>query len=114
MKQNKKGQALVEFVIILPIFLLLVLGVMDIGKILYNETRLEGVLNDVISMYESGSMEEDIITTLDLDDTRLEVLLKEDYVEFHLSKEMDIITPGLNFILDNPFVIDVSRSIPYE
>ena len=114
MKQNKKGQALVEFVIILPIFLLLVLGVMDIGKILYNETRLEGVLNDVISMYESGSIEEDIITTLDLDDTRLEVLLKEDYVEFHLSKEMDIITPGLNFILDNPFVIDVSRSIPYE
>ena len=114
MKQNKKGQALVEFVIILPIFLLLVLGVMDIGKILYNETRLEGVLNDVISMYESGSMEEDIITTLDLDDTHLEVLLKEDYVEFHLSKEMDIITPGLNFILDNPFVIDVSRSIPYE
>lgn len=114
MMQNKKGQALVEFVIILPIFLLLVLGVIDIGKILYYETRLEGVLGDVISMYESGIEEEEILTDLDLSNTRLEVSENGEYVEFHLSKEVDIITPGLNLILDNPFVIDVRRSIPYE
>ena len=111
--QNKKGQALVEFVIILPIFLLLVLGVIDVGKILYNETRLEGVLSDVISMYERGIEEEEILTDLDLSNTRLEIDENGEYVEFHLSKEVDIITPGLNLILDNPFVIDVSRSIPY-
>lgn len=114
MMQNKKGQALVEFVIILPIFLLLVLGVIDIGKIFYNDVRLEGVLGDVISMYERGIEEEEILTDLDLSNTRLEIDENEEYVEFHLSKEVDIITPGLNLILDNPFVIDVRRSIPYE
>ena len=33
--KNKKGQALVEFVIILPIFVFMVLTVIDIGKIIF-------------------------------------------------------------------------------
>lgn len=111
---NKKGQALVEFVIILPIFLLLILGVVDIGTILYNRTMLEGSMTDVISMYERGLDETEIKENLDLEDVNLEVLDSSNSLQFYLTKEIDIITPGLNLIFDNPYQLQVSRSIPHE
>ena len=111
---NKRGQALVEFIIILPIFLILVLGVVDIGKILYNQTMLEGVMNDVISMYEDGIATEQILEDLDLRNSELTVLEENQLLEFRLVKEIDIVTPGLNLIFDNPYELLVSRSISYE
>ncbi len=108
---NERGQALVEFIIILPIFLILVLGVIDLGKILYNRTMLEGVMNDVISMYEKGISTDEILSDLDLSDTLLQVKKDEDILQFHLTKEIDIVTPGLNLIFDNPYSLLVSRSI---
>ena len=38
---NKKGQALIEFIIILPIFLILVMGIFDFGNIMYQRYKLE-------------------------------------------------------------------------
>ena len=37
----KKGQALVEFIIILPIVLLMFLGIIDLGRIMYTKIILE-------------------------------------------------------------------------
>ena len=110
---NRKGQALVEFIIILPIFLLLVLGIVDLGKILYNKTILEGAITDVISMYESGKSSQEILSNLDMDELDLEID-EDEKITFHLIKEIDIITPGLNLLIENPYVIDVHRSISYE
>ncbi len=109
--RNKKGQALVEFVIIMPIFLLLVLGVIDIGKILYNQTKLEGALGEVILLADQGMAEDEILENLDLNDTHLVVEEEGGFRKYHLFKEIDIVTPGLNLIFGNPYEIDVSRSI---
>ena len=111
---NKKGQALVEFIIILPIFLLLVLGVIDMAQILYSRTMLEGSMTDVISMYERGLNEAEIKEDLDLEDVDLEILDSSDTLQFQLTKEIDIVTPGLNLIFDNPYQLQVSRSISHE
>ena len=51
MKMNK-GQALVEFIIILPVALLLVLGVIDFGNIIYKKYTLENDLNTVVDLYQ--------------------------------------------------------------
>lgn len=110
---SKKGQALVEFIIILPVFLVLVLGVIDIGKILYNKTMLEGAMSEVISMYEAGDSSLEILQKLDID-ASLDIENNDNYIEFHLVKDVDIITPGLNLIFDNPYEISVSRSISNE
>ena len=110
---DKKGQALVKFVIILPIFLLLVLGVVDLGKIMYQRTMLEGAMSDVVSLYEAGKSEEEIIRDIDIE-VSLDIEESDQAITFHLLKEVDIITPGLNLILDNPYQLDVSRSISYE
>ena len=111
---NKKGQALVEFVIILPIFLLLVLGVVDIGTILYNRTMLEGNMTDVISMYERGLDASEIKSNLTLEYVDLNVEETGEEITFCLTKDINIITPGLNFIFDNPYQLEVSRSITNE
>lgn len=110
---NKKGQALVEFVIIMPIFVMLVLGVMDIGKIMYSKITLEEQVGDVISLYQNGINKEDIVLKLKFsqDDIDLYISQNEDNTEFLLVKEVEIITPGLNLIFNNPYFIKVTRSI---
>ena len=50
---NKKGQALVEFIIILPVFIFMLLAMIDIGKILYFNNKIESKIDDVITMYEN-------------------------------------------------------------
>ena len=40
---NKKGQALVEFVIILPVIILLFFGAVDFGRIIIKTNELENL-----------------------------------------------------------------------
>ena len=107
---NKKGQALVEFVIILPIFLFLLLCVIDIGRIMYTKISLEEDISDVVDSYQKGKNIEDIKTKFKLDG---EIKLEEngDYIDIYLIKDLDIITPGLNLIFADPYKIEIKRSI---
>lgn len=113
---NKKGQALVEFVIILPIFIFMILATIDVGKILYFSSKLENKMDDVISMYENKNTYKEINKNLatDLNKISLEIKENEKYVEFVITKKIDIITPGLNLIFDNPYKIESKRVIYNE
>ena len=113
---NKKGQALVEFVIILPIFIFMILATIDVGKILYFSNKLENKMDDVISLYENSYAYEDINKNLvnDISKTNLEIKEDEKFVEFIITKKIDIITPGLNLIFDNPYKLEAKRVIYNE
>lgn len=110
---NKKGQALVEFVIILPIFLFMVLATIDIGKILYFNSELESKMDDVITMYQNKNSIDDIKTSLETGNNKTDLNIKETEknIKFIITKKVDIITPGLNLIFDNPYKIEVKRVI---
>lgn len=112
----KKGQALVEFIIILPVFLILMLGIFDMGKILYTKISLEGNLTEVITLFDGGKTDTEISDKLEFTKakTNLEIREEENNIKFTLEKEVDIITPGLNLIFDNPYSVKVSRSINHE
>ena len=43
--RKPSGQALVEFIIIVPILLLILMGIVDFGNIIYQKYRLEGSLD---------------------------------------------------------------------
>lgn len=116
-KQKNKGQALVEFVIILPIFIFMIFVVIDIGKILTAKTMLESELDDVILEYQNVKNAEDTLKNLELNNQNitLKVSLKDQkYTEYTLEKQMDIITPGLNIILGNPAIIKAKRVVNNE
>ena len=110
--KNNKGQALVEFILILPVILAILLVIIDLGKIFNEKNILENTSIDIIELYKNGkSIDEiknkynDISITTNIDDNYLTVILK---------KEIDIITPGLNIILDNPYIVEVERVVYYE
>jgi len=111
---KKKGQALVEFVLILPIFLMLLLSTIDIGKIFYTKIILEDKMSEIID-YNTKN-EEEIISKLKLNDDKIELKIAEDneYLNYQISKKIDIITPGLNLIFKNPYNLTVKRSILNE
>ena len=108
---NKRGQALVEFVIILPILLLLIFAFIDFGIIIVCKNHLEGVMSEVANLEE-----EEITTYLKKDtDYNISYDVKIDkYKNITLTTKLDLITPGLKNILKNPYVVKVERSIVYE
>ncbi len=112
---NKKGQALVEFVIILPILLCILFAMIDFGMIIYNKNRLESKINDVVDMVKNNESDEQIEKFIN-EDTNRETnykVIKDENITVKLSSSIDIITPGLNIILDNPYEVSASRVI-YE
>lgn len=114
---NKKGQALVEFIIILPIFVMMLLCIVDIGKIIFFQNRLEGKMEDVITLYKNGNTYDTILKDLQKEDKTLNLEIANDnneYIEFRLIKELELITPGLNLIFDDPYELDVKRVVYYE
>ncbi len=114
---KKKGQALVEFVIILPIVIFLFFGAVDFGRIILRTNELETLTSDVIDLYKNGSSYEEINKFLKETnkDNTLEVKNKNnEYVEFNLKSKINFITPGLSKILGKDYEAKVKRVIYYE
>jgi len=111
---KKKGQALVEFIIILPLFILLILGIIDIGRIMYYKITIEEQMSDVVDYYKTGKNIAEIKDKFDLDSDEVEISLDNEFVNIKITKKVDIITPGIQLVLDNPYAIITKRSILNE
>ena len=48
---NRKGQALIEFVLILPVFLMILFLVIDFGTIYVAKMKLESTSTEIIDSY---------------------------------------------------------------
>ena len=57
---NKKGQALVEFILILPVFLLILFAIVDFGNLLVSKNQLENVSSDIARIIVSGNSISDV------------------------------------------------------
>lgn len=97
---NKKGQALVEFILVLPIFLMLLLAVFDYVRIMETKMSLEAKIEDVT--LSSFSLEDDITLRENIDDG---------VKTYYLSKNVDISSPILSAIISDKYKVEVSRSI---
>ena len=109
---NRKGQALVEFVLILPIFILILFAVIDFGMILNKKNELENNSVDIVDMLKSGISVEEIQNTYP--NTELSIKKEEKYTNVRISEKVKIITPGLNRVLGNPYIVNIERNIPNE
>lgn len=115
--EKKRGQALVEFVIILPVLIMLFFGAVDFGRIIIRKNELESLTSDITELYKSGESYEELESFLKENnkDNSINVKNKDnDYIEFILLSDIDFITPGLGKILGSPYQVKVSRVIYYE
>ena len=107
---NRKGQALVEFVLILPIFILMLFAIVDFGMILSKKNELENISVDITAMIKNNNKIEEIQKEYPKVDIKL--TNEEKYTIVEISTKVNIITPGLNRVLGNPYIVKVERKIP--
>ena len=51
---NRKGQALVEFVLILPIFIMILFSIVDFGMIFNKKNELENISIDIMNLLNNN------------------------------------------------------------
>ena len=113
----KRGQALVEFIIILPVLIMLFFGAIDFGRVIVRKNELTTLSNDVTELYKNGSSYQEIESYLkeNNEDNTIKITNKDNkYIEFTLISNIDFITPGLNKILGSPYEVNTKWVIYYE
>ena len=110
--KNSKGQALVEFIIVLPILLLIIMAIIDFGNIFTKKYSLENDLDIVSDMYKEGEYTK--INSY-VSDKNISVKYEKDdeFTTIKLSKVIKVNTPILNNILGKNYKITASKTI-YE
>lgn len=106
--KNKKGQALVEFVIILPVLLLIVISMVDFGNLLYQKYQLEQNLEYVSDLYLANDT-----NALEQEKQRLNIKTEEDgkYIKLTIETEAKLSSPILRRVLGENYVIATSRKL---
>ena len=113
MMMNNRGQALVEFVILIPVFMMLMLGMIDLGNIIYHKYQYSNDLDYISDLYESNK-EQEILAYADKHKIKYGIKETKDQAVISVQGSVNIITPGLNFILGNIYTVSVERTIYHE
>ncbi len=112
-----KGQALVEFIIILPIILLLVFSIIDIGRVISLKSDLESITSDAVMLYQEGKTPDEINELINVDrkeKVKITTTSTTDYVTIKSELSIKPITPGLSLIAKKVFDVETTRVIKNE
>ncbi len=107
---DRKGQALVEFVLIIPVLIFILFIIFDFGTIFSNKNSLSSISNDIVDMYKNGDSKTDISNNykdIEIDISKY----KSKYTKISIEKDIKLVTPGIGRILPNPFPIKIERII---
>ena len=112
--KNKKGQALVEFVLLIPIIMMVLFIVIDFASIFYERNRLEGVLNNVSEMIKEDEPSDKIKKAIDDDSISYSLKSKNGMTTITITKKVKLVTPFSGTFFDNPYTVSTKRIILYE
>ncbi len=104
---NKKGQALVEFVLVFPIFLIIICTIIELGSITYQKYQLESNLDTIVAMYLRN--DESLNRYVKEKKITMEVNNDDQKTTIDLTKKIDIVTPVLKSIYDNNYELKTER-----
>ena len=110
--KNNKGQALVEFIIVLPILLLIIMAIIDFGNIFTKKYTLENDLDTISSMYKEGEYTK-INSYVSDKNINIKYEKDDEFTTIKLSKTIKVNTPILNNILGKNYKITTSK-VMYE
>lgn len=110
--KNNKGQALIEFVIVLPILLLIIMAVIDFGNIFSKKYSLENDLDVISNMYKEQDYNS-INSYIKEKNINISYEKEDSFIIINLNKNIKINTPILNNILGKNYKISTSKAI-YE
>lgn len=110
--KDSKGQALVEFILIMPVLVFILLAMIDIGNIVVQKYELENELDTVIELYQNNDKTlENYITEKNIN---LTYERDYNYTTIILENKVNVKTPGLNNIIGKNYLIKAKRTIYNE
>lgn len=110
--KKMKGQALVEFVIVIPILIFIIMAIIDFGNITIKKMRLENNLETIITLYQKNDFNE-INNLTTKDNFSFTYNTDNNMTTITLRQNVKIFTPFLNIVLGNNYSLETSRII-YE
>lgn len=127
MLSKERGQALVEFALVLPLMLILFCGVIDFGRIIYANLNLNMVSQEAVRMAGLGDSDELVIQFTEDnfhagDSNQLNISISPndslrvsgDYVSVSLEYPISYATPLISSLFPSPFIVNVSSTIRVE
>ena len=109
---DNKGQALVEFVLVLPIILMILFAIVDMGMIFTKKASLENDSYEIVELVKNNTSIDEIRKLYK--DVEINISVKDNYQVIYLKENVDMVTPGMSKIMGDPFVVEIERVIPYE
>lgn len=111
---NKKGQALIEFVLLLPVILILIFSTIDVLNLVLQKNDLNNKVNDQLSFYNNKKIsKETMIKNLSNNNIIIDEVVSDNYLVLNISKKASFISPITNGLLKN-YTIKIKRVIPLE
>ena len=107
---KEKGQALIEFILILPIILLVFVALIDIGNIFLQKYNLNDSLETVTELYQNDKQKE-LKAYVANENLIYDESQTGDMIKLTLKKKISINAPGLNNVLGKEYTAEASKSI---
>ena len=108
--KNNKGQALIEFILILPVILAVLLYIIEFGRITIQKQQLEASIDLIVDLYEDGKKNE-IETYIQNNNILINVDKQNDLTTLKINKKIKSNLPLINKIMGDS--IETKRTI-YE
>lgn len=107
---NKKGQALVEFILILPVILMVFMVLIDVGSIFIQKIDLNNSMSTVSDLYQNGDKKE-LMAYVAKENLKYDEASTNDMVTLTLKKNVDVSAPILSNVLGKNYIIETSKVI---
>lgn len=127
MVKNEKGQAIVEFALVIPLLLLLIVGIVDLGRVLYSYSTLHFTAQETVRLGGFGYDDSEITAFAKNnftagDATKLTVTITPaaedrksgEYVTVTLEYPVDPIVPFASEVFSGPIQLSSDSTIRIE
>ena len=127
MVRSERGQALMEFALVLPILIILLMGIIDFGRVSYIYMNLHLTTQETVRQGGLGKSDTEIIQfALDHfaagDSSSLEISITPgqlsrksgDYITVALKYPVVYITPFLSNIFPSPYMVSTDSTLRVE
>ena len=125
--KRKKGQALLEIALIMPVIIIMFCGIIDFGRILQTSTHLNMISQEAVRLAGLGQNDDEIAEYVrvnsdvnDTDSILIDVTPSSyerrsgDYVTVTISYPVKYITPFVKIFLTPSFVVSTKSTIRVE
>ena len=127
MKKDERGQSMVETALLLPVLLLILVGIVDVGRLIYSYAHLQMAAQETVRL---GGLDKNDQAIIDFakdyvklgDTSKLQIDISPndterqsgDYVTVKLTYPFTLYTPFISMLLPSPFNIETESTIRVE